>query len=158
MKSHALTGRGTVSQRKKSECCYRKRAKKKMSGRPDKGIPCGYKVGICKTAQDSNVLVTRTAKRWITFSIPWTPMVFLKKGYSGPVKVSSLQTSLQGAFKVLTTILSILCFSQLGGKEILSRYTTFFWLIDPEFLLSRHKYSTKKQPLCKENLDTGTRG
>lgn len=85
-------------------------------------------------------------------------MVFLKKGYSGPVKVSSLQTSLQGAFKVLTTILSILCFSQLGGKEILSRYTTFFWLIDPEFLLSRHKYSTKKQPLCKENLDTGTRG
>ena len=37
--------------------------KKKMSGRPDKGIPCGYKVGICKTAQDSNVLVTRTAKR-----------------------------------------------------------------------------------------------
>ena len=56
-----------------------KKKKKKMSGRPDKGIPCGYKVGICKTAQDSNVLVTRTTKRWITFSIPWTPMVFLKK-------------------------------------------------------------------------------
>ena len=107
-----------------------------MSGRPDKGIPCAYKVGICKTVQDSNVLVTRTAKRWITFSIPWTPMVFLKKGYSGPVKLSSLQNSLQGAFKVLTTILSILCFSQVGGKEILSRYTTFFWLIDPEFPLS----------------------
>ena len=81
----------------------------------------------------------------------------VSKETPGPVKVSSLQNSLQGALKVLTTILSIPCFSQLGGKEILSRYTTFFWLIEPEilnrFLLSRHKYSTKKQPLCLENLD-----
>lgn len=87
-------------------------------------------------------------------------MVFLRKGYPGPVKVSFLQCPLPGALKVLATILSIPCLSQLGGREILSRHT-IFWLIDPEalnrFLLSHHKPSAKKQPLGKKNLDTGIR-
>ncbi len=57
-------------------------------------------------------------------------MVFLRKGYPGPVKVSFLQCPHPGALKVLATILSIPCLSQLGGREILSRHT-IFWLIDP---------------------------
>lgn len=65
-----------------------------------------------------------------------------------------------GALKVLATVLSIPCLSQLGGREILSRHT-IFWLIDPEalnmFLLSYHKPSAKKQPLGKKNLDTRIR-
>lgn len=145
-KSHGPRVGEGWSPKGKSGYCHQRRQKSHLL----------WTVRICMTVQDPDVSVTGTTRSCITFSVPQTLWQFGGKVTRAHKGVFS-SAVLAGALKCWP----LLSPSQLGGKEILSRHTTF-GLIDPKisnsFLCSHHKPSAKKQPSGRKNLDRGERG